>query len=321
MMDTFKKTLLASALTTLVVGTAAAGDAVKVYGKLNITAQKSDTVKSDKTQIKSNASRLGVKGSFDLGNALEAFYTIEYQVNTDSSSKNNFTARNQYVGLKGGFGSVAVGRKDTITKKAQGKVDLFNDLSGDLKNLFKGDNRLAQTVTYVSPSFSGFKLGATWVAEGDNKQTLSYEYKGTKYKTEGDGLGLALMYGDAKLKKSKLFASIAYDSEVAGYDVVRATVQGKIGALKLGGMFQQQESIKKGSKSTNGYLLNAAYNISKVTLKGQFQDMEDKGDSWSVGADYKLAKPTKLFAFYTTRSDEKLDEDNKYFGLGIEHKF
>ncbi|MCL1079814.1 porin [Parashewanella spongiae] len=318
-MKTLNKTILASLVAAFASGAALAADGVTVYGKLNVTAQKSDyytksasgeITNTNETKIQSNASRLGVKGGFDLGNSLEAFYTIEYEVDTDSVDKDNFEARNQFIGLKGNFGSVAVGRNDTVTKKSQGKIDQFNDLDADLKKLFKGDNRLAQTVTYLSPTFSNFKFGATYTAEGDNKQG-----------EDDTGISLAAMYGDAKLKKSKIFASIAYDAEVAGYDILRATVQGKIGALKLGGMYQQQESLKAGSESKTGYLVSAAYTIDKITLKSQFQDMEDKGDSWSVGADYKLGKPTKVFAFYSTRSDELLNEDNDYLGVGVEHKF
>lgn len=320
-MKVFNKTLLASAVVSLFSVSAFAGDALTVYGKLNVTAQKTKEVSVDETKIKSNASRLGVKGSYDLDNNLKAFYTIEYEVDVSSDDKDNFTPRNQFVGLKGGFGTVMAGRNDTVTKKSQGKVDQFNDLDGDIKKLFKGDNRLAQTVTYYTPSFSGFKLGATYVAEGDKKQSGEYKYKNETYVYEGDGFGISATYGDAKLKKSKVFASVAYDSDVAGYDILRATVQGKIGSLKLGGMFQQQESIKLGSDSETGYLFSAAYTIDKTTLKGQYQDMEDKGDSWSVGADYKLAKPTKLFAFYTTRSDNKTNFDSDYYGVGIEHKF
>ncbi|RYV01050.1 porin [Shewanella sp. OPT22] len=320
-MKALNKTLLASAVVSLFSASAFAGDVVSVYGKLNVTAQKIDTSSADETKIQSNASRLGVKGSYDLGNDLEAFYTIEYEVDVSSDDKDNFEARNQFIGLRGGFGTVMVGRNDTVTKKSQGKIDLFNDLDGDIKKLFKGDNRLAQTVTYYTPSFSGFKFGATYVAEGDSKQKATYVKNDKTYMYEGDGFGVTAMYGDSKLKKSKVFASVAYDSDVAGYDVLRATVQGKIGALKLGGMFQQQESIKVGSESTNGYVLSAAYTIDKTTLKLQRQDMEDKGDSWSVGADYKLAKPTKVFAFYTTRQYDGESVDNNYYGVGIEHKF
>ena len=50
----------------------------------------------------------------------------------------------------------------------------------------------------------------------------------------------------------------------------------------------------------------------------------------SVGADYKLGKPTKLYAYYTMRDwdDTKYvndggdeEDDESYFGVGLEHKF
>ena len=315
-MNVFCKTLLASALATATLSSAYAADPLTVYGKLNVTAQSNDEGDESTTTIQSNASRFGVKGAFELSSSLEAFYTVEYEVDTGDSDKENFKARNQFVGLRGNFGAFSVGRNDTMLKASQGKVDQFNDLSGDLKNLFKGENRIEQTATYITPSFSGFKVGVTYAAEGASSQYTQ------------DGFSVAAMYGDSGLKKSPIYASVAYDSDVKGYEVVRATVQGKIAGFKLGGMYQQQEATYASdgtaivdAESQTGYLLSAAYQIDAVVLKAQFQDMEDKGDSWSVGGDYKLGKPTKLFAFYTNRSFENVDNDDNYFGVGLEHKF
>lgn len=307
-MNAFNKTLLVSALTLASLASAQAAEPITVYGKLNVTVQNNDEAGESETVVQSNASRLGVKGAFELSSSLEAFYTIEYEVNTGDDSKENFLARNQFVGLKGNFGAVSVGRNDTMLKISQGKVDQFNDLSGDLKSLFKGENRIEQTVTYVSPEFGGFKVGATYAAEGAKAQAGE------------DGFSLAAMYGDAGLKKTNFYAALAYDSEVKGYDILRATVQAKLAGLVLGGMYQQEEKSAGGDSKT-GYLVSAAYKISDVTLKGQFQDMEDKGDSWSVGADYKLGKPTKLFAFYSSRDMEAAEDTDNYIGVGIEHKF
>ncbi len=316
-MNAFYKTLVASAIATATLSTAHAAEPLEVYGKLNVSIQSNDNGTGSETEIQSNASRFGVKGGFELSDSLEAFYTIEYQVDTGNENSDNFTARNQFVGLKGNFGSFAVGRNDTMLKKSQGKVDQFNDYSGDLKSLFKGENRLAQTATYLTPKFGDFQAGVTYAAEGDSKQA-------------DDGFSIAAMYGDSGLKKSPIYASVAYDSEVAGYDIIRGTVQGKVAGFVLGAMYQQEEKVDSGA-SIDGYLLSAAYKIENVTLKAQYQDMEDKGDSWSVGADYSLGKPTKLFAFYTDRtsidySDEEGDMvefsvDESYFAVGIEHKF
>ena len=97
-------------------------------------------------------------------------------------------------------------------------------------------------------------------------------------------------------------------------------IKGKVAGVVLGGMYQQQEALDSGV-SDNGFLLSAAYDINEVTLKAQFADMENKGDSWSVGADYSLGKPTKLFAFFTANSFDSNDQDDNYVGVGVEHKF
>jgi len=307
-MNVFCKTLLASALTAATLASAQAAEPLTVYGKVNVTAQSNDDGVESVTTVQSNAARLGAKGEFELSSSLEAFYTVEYEVDTGSDSKDNFLARNQFVGLKGAFGAISLGRNDTMMKNSQGNVDLFNDLSGDLKHLFKGDNRVEQTVTYTTPSMNNFRFGVTYAAEAA--------------KTQGgnDGYSLAAMYGDKDLKKTPVYAALAYDSEVAGYDILRATVQAKLADFVVGGMYQQQEASVNGD-SKSGFLLSAAYHINEVALKAQYQDMEDKGTSWSIGADYKLGKPTKLLAFYTTRDMDASTETEDYIGVGIEHKF
>ena len=183
---------------------------VDVYGKANVTVQSSDDGEGSFTEIKSNASRFGLKGSEKITDGLEAVYKFEFQVDvSDADSKgdndDNISARNQYVGLKGAYGQVVVGRNDTALKQSQGKLDLFNDLEGDIKNVFKGENRLGDSITYTSKSYEGFKVLATFVAEDD---------------VDADnGYSMAVTYGDSTLKKSAVYASVAADSEVNGYDV------------------------------------------------------------------------------------------------------
>ncbi|MFD2164675.1 porin [Thalassotalea euphylliae] len=289
---------------------AASAATVDVYGKANLTLQSSDEGDGSFTEIKSNASRIGLKGTHDLGNGLSVVYKAEFQVDMDGDSDDNIDDRNQYVGLKGNFGEVLIGKNDTVLKQSQGKVDQFNDLNGDIKNLWKGENRMSDSLTYKSPKFSGFQLGLTYIAE----DSVDAE----------DGISAAVFYGDPGLKKSKLFASVAVDSEVKGYDTMRATVSGKVAGFTLGAIVHNQEPVDGGAE-TDGFLVSAKYGLTKeLSLKGQLQTADtDGGDDksgFTLGADYKLAKSTKLFAFYTTFDmDSGADED--YAAVGIEYKF
>ncbi|TMP75680.1 porin [Pseudoalteromonas sp. S1608] len=286
---------------------------VDIYGKANVTVQSSDDGEGSFTEIKSNASRFGLKGSEKISDGLEAVYKFEFQVDvSDADSKgdkDNISARNQYVGFKGSFGQVVIGRNDTALKQAQGKLDLFNDLEGDIKNTFKGENRLGNSVSYASNSYEGFKVLASFIAEDD--------------KDAKNGYSVALTYGDAGLKKSAVYAAVAADSEVNGYDVVRATVQGKIEDFRLGAMYQTQEKVD-GSAEADGYLVNAAYLMGSNTFKVQYQTMDfddsDDKSAVSVGVDHKLNKNLKVFGFYSSFDmDNNVNQD--YLGLGMEYKF
>jgi predicted porin len=284
---------------------------VEVYGKANISLQSSDEGEGSFTEVKSNASRIGLKGTHDLGEGLSVIYKAEFQVDLDGDSAkgNSITDRNQYVGLAGGFGEVLLGKNDTMLKQSQGKVDLFSDLNGDIKSLWKGENRMADTLSYKSPKFNHFQVGVTYIAE----DAVDAE----------NGVSVAIFYGDAKLKKSAVFASVAVDSDVKGYDITRATLQGKVVGVVLGAIVQSQEKID-GSGEMDGFMVSAKYKMNKITFKGQYQaaDFNDGDDKSGItlGADYSLAKSTKLYTFYTT-FDMDSGEDQDYLAAGIEYKF
>ncbi len=66
-----------------------------------------------------NLGRLGVKFSQDLGNGLTAVGKYEFSLNAPDGT-NNFNMRDSWVGLKGGFGQIAMGRFDGAYKVTGG---------------------------------------------------------------------------------------------------------------------------------------------------------------------------------------------------------
>lgn len=305
----FVKTSVALMVSSLCVAPVMANNNVNFYGKANVSFQMSDDGDGNFTEVQSNASRLGVNSDLKVNDDLTLIMKLEVQIDIDGDSDDTFTARNQYIGLKGNFGEVTMGKIDTVLKRSQGKVDLFNDYEGDIKVLFKGENRMNDSVQYKTPNLNGFQLGAAYISEGDVDSD--------------DGYSLALTYGDQKLKKSQVFASVATDSEVKGYDVLRATFSTKVSGVTLGAMVQTQENVET-DEEMDGFLVSAAYKINAYTLKAQYQaaDYDEKGDlsGINVGVDYALAKNAKLFAFYTT-FDMDTSEDRDYAAVGVEYKF
>ena len=149
-------------------------EVIDFYGKLNISLQATEEKGDSFNELKSNASRVGVKGKYHLDGGLTAIYKLEWQVNVNDDSKDTLTARNQWVGVKGGFGELTVGRSDTTLKVSQGKFDLFNDYEGDLKHLFIGENRVADSLTYKSPVFKQLQLLSSYIISDDHEADDPY---------------------------------------------------------------------------------------------------------------------------------------------------
>jgi predicted porin len=162
-------------------------------------------------QPQGRASRLGVKGSEDLGNGLKAIYQIEFGINPNDTNGNvinnndTISMRNTFVGLAGNWGTFLIGRHDTPLKISTGKLDLFADTMADYNGTVGfQDLRADNAVAYVSPSFSGFQLMAAVVPAGGATGGA-----GLNINADGinEGYSLAGIYSNGPF-----YASVAYES-------------------------------------------------------------------------------------------------------------
>lgn len=308
-----KKTTLSLAIAALLPAFANA-EKVEVelpefYGKINVSVQNTqEEGKGSISEVVSNASRLGVKGKIELNHGLQAIYQAEYETQVDDGDKGGqtFSQRNIFAGIKGSFGQVQIGMFDTPLKKAQKKVDLFNDLEGDIKSaITDSDKRTKNTIQYNTPKVAGFVATVAHIASEDE--------------TVNDGTSSSLTFSN-----NNVYAAIAYDTDVlVDTDVLRVVAQYSIADLTLGGLWEQDN--RAGDANDNeGWVYSAAYKAtSDITLKAQYGQsdiVKDNAETYSLGADYKLAKGAKVYAFVT---DEEFGDDttNEYYGMGLEYKF
>ena len=319
--------LLLSAAIASTMGLASQGYAAgpidgTIYGKINVSVVNSDNGASDEWNLNSNASRLGVKGKTEIADGLYAVYKAGFEMCVDDGDckGQTFTQRNIMGGVRGSFGTVWAGKHDSPTKLAQNKIDLFNDLEGDIKNTFEGENRVSNIVAYTSPTINGFSSTVAMMpGEGADVDGDGQDDTGLT-----DGISYSVSYS-----MDNLYIAVAGDQDVDSQDLMRIVAQYKIDALKLGVMYQQNED-NLGTKDESGFFVSAAYQLDKkTTLKAQYGSIEDDVDgdeeeTLSLGADYKLAKGTKVYVFYTDNTDSSTgvaDDEDTAFGLGMEHKF
>ena len=285
-----------------------------VYGKLWISVESQDTLSGTEVDMVSNASRLGVKGSMDFGDGLEAIYQAEYEVDpvdgtADEKNGRTFKQRNSFVGIKGSYGTLFLGTHDTALKKSQSKIDLFNDLAGDIKNILQGENRMSDFIGYTTPTL-GEGFSATFNA-----------IKGTEEEGNsiGDSTSISLNY-----KTKSFYAAIAFDSELKGYDTTRISFQVPLNRTQLGFIYQDTKELSSGLDE-DGYVLSLSQKIGKKgVFKIQLAESDMKmgsGKQASIGYDYKLSEKAKAFIFYTDLSGESLSKEKEISALGFEYKF
>jgi len=328
----------AAALTALLTAPLAAANGPidgKVYGKINVSVVNSDSGSTDNWKLNSNASRIGLKGSSQISEGLSVFYKTEFEVAADDGSNDikkysidtltlnengelvenkvdvkdtsTFKQRNIFAGIKGQYGSLLAGKNDTPTKQAQKKIDLFNDSVGDIKKTFAGENRMSNIIAYTSPKYGNF----------------SASYAVMPSEAVDGGLADSKSYS-VNYKKDGLYVAVAADSNVKDADILRIVSQYTLDAWKLGFMYQDSDELEEGViMEKTGYFASAAYKSGNVTYKAQYGNNEnDTANSdkttLSLGADFKLAKNTKSFVFFT---DNESSSSTKTFGLGLEHKF
>jgi predicted porin len=138
---------------------------VKIYGVMDagLVAEHGGPAGS-RTAISSgvaSGSRLGFKGTEDLGGGLSANFVLESGINIDTgaSGQGGLTfGRQSYVGLSGAFGSLSAGRQlSPYYKTLRDVADPFADgLAGQAMNIIAGNRRMDNAVVYGTPKLAGW---------------------------------------------------------------------------------------------------------------------------------------------------------------------
>ena len=287
----------------------------KVYGKLWVTIESQDNLSGNEIDLVSNASRIGVKGSVDLKDNLEVIYQVEYEIDladgkADELKDKTLKQRNSFIGLKGTYGTLFLGTHDTTFKRSHSKIDVFNDLAGDIGNILHGENRMKDFVGYTTPELNG-RLSATFNAMKGTD--------GLENNALGDSISFSLNY-----KTKLLYAALSVDSEVKGYDSNRISIYFPFNKTKLGFMYQDTKKLSTGIEE-RGHVVSLSRQVGdRGVLKVQIakSDMKlDSGKQTSFGYDYKLSHEVKIFFLYTDLTGKEIAKEKEIRAVGFEYKF
>ncbi len=189
-----QKKIIAVAVAALASTAAFAQTNVTVYGVVDV--QQAFVKSSGSTtgvnqgsvgRLDSHGNYIGFKGVEDLGNGLKAVFVYESALGTDNGGALS-GGRDSYIGLAGGFGTIAAGNLTHPLRAFGAKVELLPgaagfgttaSVTGTIAGIKSGaDDRASNAVAYISPAFSGFTVIAAYV-NGENKTNDTAASAGT----------------------------------------------------------------------------------------------------------------------------------------------
>lgn len=317
-----KKTLIALAVLGSVAGVAQAQSAVTVYGKLDlgITKLSGDTTTAAKaTQMQHNhSSRLGFKGTEDLGGGMSALFQIENRFNADNGTQNGAALFSGpvFVGLASGFGTVKMGRNwSTVDSVSSAAIDPFEgDGIGGLTALTRA--RINNTITYYSPAMSGFEVQAQYI--------LGEKPAGVATADQNNGYAIGATYNNGPIY---LGAGFGREENTDKEDVWGVSGAYTFGPAKIALGYDQYKNKPSGSPKTKNLVVAATYEIGSGLIKAGYnraKEGDDKLTKVAVGYQHNLSKRTSLYADIARTKETSpgfADTTVNGAGVGITHNF
>jgi predicted porin len=338
-----KKSLLALAVLGAFAGAASAQTNVTIYGVADVGIERFDNDATDATwRLASgiqSGSRIGFKGSEDLGGGLKANFALENGYNIDNGTLgqgNRLFGRQAWVGVSGGFGAVKFGRQYTPIFNAQDTIDpMGTGLSGDGSGMIAVFNaygvRMDNTINYsltAGPVSAEVAYGLGEVA-GDN--------------SAGRQIGVGATYANGPLTIVGAYHEANSPTVGSQADARTFFVGGafNFGIAKLHAAFADNRgdnAVGGDAIENRDYMLGVSAPVGGAgTIAASFIRRDERlagtsnadADYWAVAYTHNLSKRTNLYTSYSVIKNDANSNlgsgvagaDVSWFNVGIRHKF
>jgi predicted porin len=339
-----KKSLIALACASAFAGSANA-QSLTTYGivDMGFVGESGPASIQKLTSGAQSGTRLGFKGTEDLGNKMKALFVLETGIAADtggfgaSTASNIAFARQAFVGVQSDAGTVTLGRQYTPFFLALNAVaDPFaSGLAGNAQNLIPSSGiRMNNAVKYASPTFSGLSgevaYGFGENAAGNDRSGRSIG--GSIGFTDGT-LNVRLAYHRANeapaiattisnLHDASTILAVNYKFEVA--KVFAAYSDNNV---QISGRGKSRDLLIGVSVPFGNHTFIASY-INKDSRATLNRDANQLG----LGYTYALSKRTNLYAAwasidnkngapYTVGNNSDLGTGDRAVNLGVRHTF
>ncbi len=306
------------------------------YGTLRARFDTGNKDGDDPVLNNGDPSRVGVRGTLDMGNGLTGFYQWEAAVSGGQKSATGL--RQNHVGIRGAFGEVKVGSFTDPMIGVSGHTDVTNSVSGnfDLSASYRVDGAIA----YTTPDLNGFQANGRIIAgDAGSGNTVddwainaSYSIQGLTavagYRVETDGL-------DARVAATNYVTDLGDDNKIGGgggdadtttaVTAAQAVAQDDASSWGAGlGYGQDNWNIGfwYGEQENQGGAEHAKPNTNDDDTKGSVSFADEDTEIFSIAGDVAVGK-TKLYAFTETAKNAggKKGVDDTISGVGVQYSF
>ena len=336
-----KKHLIGAAVIAAFAAPAMAQN-VSLYGILDMNWNVKDyDVGSSQSTLGSSAlatSRIGIRGSEDLGGGLKAEFMLEgtlrpqdgvvgYSLNTSNSTGTADTLfdRESWFGLAGSFGAVRFGTSDvTDAVNIDSKVSQAGDL-GLITDLGTDKTRVAR---YTSPVMSGLSFQAGIAQPSSSNESSS------ALAVESNTNKIVSLYGAYEQKEFAVYVGHEIKTISPTYDQKQTTIGGKydFGVASVGLAYGNRDGATSGASDRTYTALSAAVPLANgYKVHGVYKKYET--DTTKVANDFdavtlavtkSLSKRTTAYAAYIDtdfNTNGATGTDNKNYLVGVTHAF
>ena len=295
-----QKKLIALAAAGMLSAPAMAQMNVTIYGVVDAYAKSTWGDGKRSTGVDSggeNGSRLGFRGSEDLGNGLKAVFDLQFGSIPVETGGGLTTTRTAFVGLAGDFGTLVAGR---IQPAGYFESYYFDPA---MAHFFSPVQRLQKG---IAARGVGASINTGWNAAARQNNAINYQ------SPSFGGLKASLTYGFGEQNSGSRqgFSSV-------GLDYTN-------GPLKAGYVYQGINNIAGTSTDQREHFIGASYDFGMVSVLGSWQSARVTGSGfssetdkvWSVGAKFKLGSATEILLGYANADVDAADGDGKGYTIG-----
>jgi predicted porin len=302
----------------------AGGTSVTLYGVLDGYVQLGRSA-NNLNRLQSgglSGSRLGFRGTEDLGGGLRGFFILEAGLNSDDGSSGQgglAFGRQSVLGLQGAFGQVSLGRQYSSAYTAANDFSVFgNNPYGPSTGLIGGfaggyeptrgasstavapatgatgngsPTRVNNSIKYETPALGGFRVGAMYGA--------------------GENLSESSNSNDQRLVDAYLRWN------AGAFDAIVSYIDDKTLPTPAG---LEGTNVKVGSVA-------AGMNLGPVRVVAGYMDVNDKridnqdGKGYWVGSEFRLSSGNLIRLQYVENNPEGEDNKSRALGLGYQYDF